>query len=180
MGGGIGLALGAVCLGGGIAMVSEDDEDDWLRLGEVIGTIFITQGAAMSVLGVYSLAVPSPAEKSYKRVRDLADPGEREAACSDALALLARKGRRSRMIGGGLMCALGVVGAIAAGDEGSSGPLLSAVTAGGLALYAFLVKSPAERSYQAYLERSGIKPVPDLVLGFGPRGSFRAGLSLEF
>jgi hypothetical protein len=84
------------------------------------------------------------------------------------------------MIGGGLMCAMGVAGVIASGDDDSSGPLLSAAYAGGLALYAFLVKSPAERSYRAYLERKNVMPVPDLILGLGPRGSFRAGLSLDF
>jgi len=80
------------------------------------------------------------------------------------------------MIMGGLACALGVAGVLSSSD----GALYSAVSAGGLALYSFLVKSPAERTYRAYLEQGGIKPVPDLILGIGPRGGFRAGLSLEF
>jgi hypothetical protein len=178
--GGIGTAVGALSLAGGLALVGQDDEEDWLGLGEFFGTVMIVEGGLACVMGAYSLAVPSPAEKSYKRVRDISDPGERETACADALASLARKGRTSRMISGGLMCAVGVVSAIPSGDEGSSGSLLPMACAGGLALVAFLVKSPAERSYRAYLERSGVKPVPELILGIGPRGDVRAGLSLAF
>lgn len=178
--GGIGTAAGALSLAGGLALVGQDDEDDWIGLSEIFGTMMIVEGGLACVMGVYSLAVPSPAEKSYKRVRDISDPGERETACADALAGLARKGRTSRLIGGGLMCAMGVVGVITSSDEGSSGQLLSAACAGGLALYAFLVKSPAEKSYRAYLERRGVMLVPDLILGFGPRGGVRAGISLTF
>lgn len=178
--GGIGLAVGAVALAGGIVMLGRDDEGDWLGLNEFFGATLAAGGGLACAAGIYSLAAPSPAERSYKRVRDITDPGQREAACAEALSSLAGKGRRARMIGGGLICAIGAAGVIASADEGSSGPLLMAACTGGLALYSFLVKSPAERTYRAYLERKGSRPTPDLILGFGPRGSFRAGLSLDF
>lgn len=177
-GGGISLALGTLSLVGGISTLGE--EDDWLELNKLFGTILILEGGLLCAGGTIALAFPSAAEKSYQRVRDLADPGEREVSCADALARLARNARRSRMIMSGLFCATGVAVATASGGERSSGPLLSAALAGGMALSSFLIKSSAERTYQAYLERSRIKAAPDLILGFGPGGSFRAGLSLAF
>ncbi|HPW17588.1 MAG TPA: hypothetical protein PLP83_04315 [Candidatus Aminicenantes bacterium] len=181
IGGVLATAVGAVGLAGGLDLVNRDDEEDPFCWGEVFGRPLIVVGGLCIAMGVFSLAVTSPAERSYKRVRDISDPGEREAACADALARLAKTGRRSRMIGGGLICAAGVAGAIANGGDDPSGPLLMAAFSGGLAaLYTFLVKSPEEKSNRAYLERSRVKPVPELILGVGPRGSVRAGLSLDF
>jgi hypothetical protein len=174
--GSAGLAAGALFVGGGLALISGEDDSDFLGLGEFFGAIAVITGGVAVAGGGLALAIPSPAERAYKRIRPIEDPALRETACADALSGLSRNGRKTRMIMGGLACALGVAGVLSSSD----GALYSAASAGGLALYSFLVKSPAERTYRAYLEQGGIKPVPDLVLGIGPRGSFRAGLSLDF
>lgn len=179
--GSAGLAAGALCVAGGLALMSEDDEADWLGLGELFGTMAVITGGTTIVGSVISLTIPSSAERAFTRIRPIEDPALRERACAEALSGLSRKGRKTRMIMGGLACALGVASALSSGGEDSSeGPFFLAASLGGLALYSFLVKSPAERTYRAYLEQGGIKPVPDLILGIGPRGGFRAGLSLEF
>ncbi|HDT13274.1 MAG TPA: hypothetical protein ENO03_02845 [Candidatus Aminicenantes bacterium] len=180
-GGGLLLAGGGLCIAGGLSMMAEADEDDFLGLGELFGRISVLTGGLYGVGGIYALAVPSAAERACRRTRDLADPGEREAACAEALARLARKGHRSRMIGAGVFCGLGIVGAISAssGDD-PSGALPALAYGGGLSLFFFLVKSRAERTYLAYLEERGVRPAPELVLGLGPRGGFRAGLSFDF
>ena len=179
--GSAGLAVGALCVGGGLAMMSADNEADWLGFGEFFGTMAVVTGGVAIAGGILTLSIPSSAERAYKRIRPIEDPAMRDRACADALSGLSRKGRKTRMIMGGLACALGVAGILSSGGEDSSEEAMySAACAGGLALYYFLVKSPAERTYRAYLEQGGIKPVPDLVLGIGPRGGFRAGLSLDF
>jgi hypothetical protein len=163
-------------------MMSEDNEADWLGFGEFFGAMAVITGGITVAGGGLALAIPSPAERAYKKIRPIEDPALREAACADALSDLSRKGRKTRMIMGGLTCALGVAGVLSSsgGEDSPDGAVCSAAFAGGVALYWFLVKSPAERTYRAYLERGGVKPVPDLVLGIGPRGGFRAGLSLDF
>jgi hypothetical protein len=181
LGGGLGLAMGSFCVAGGLSMMAEDDEEDWFGLGELFGTIGVVAGGVMCAGSVLALSLPSPSERANKRVSTLQDPVMREAACANALADLAKKGHRSRMIGAAVSCGLGIVGAVSAsGEDNSNGPLISVAYGGGLALFLFLVKSPAERAYRGYLDKSGVKLVPDLVLGVGPRGGFRAGLSLDF
>jgi len=179
--GGFGLGVGVLSIAGGLALLSEDDEDDWLHLAELSGYVLVTGGAVCVLGGAISLAVVSPPEKAYKRTGLIQDPAARERACAEALASLAKKARRTRMIGGGISCAAGVLGVLLAeGEDSSSGPVLSAAYAGTMALYFFLVKSPAERTYRAYLAESRVSTVPDLILGFGPRGGFRVGLSMDF
>ena len=179
--GGIGLGSGIFVAAAGAAMLSEKDDDDWLGLSKAFGTVCLVSGGAAALGGAVTLAVPSPAEKAYKRILPIQDPAARGQASAEALAGLARTGRRTRMIGGGISCAAGVLGVLLArGEDSSSGPMISAAYAGTMALYFFLVKSPAERTYRAYLEESRLSTVPDLILGFGPRGGFQVGLSMDF
>jgi hypothetical protein len=85
------------------------------------------------------------------------------------------------MIGGVLFGAAGIAYALSSGSfDDTSAYLASAGLTAGISAYFFLVKSRAERANRAYLRQKQDKPVPDLILGFGSRGSFRAGLSLDF
>ncbi len=179
LGGGISLGLGALCAAGGIAMLGE--EDDWLGLNKAFGTGGVIMGGIGFAGGILALSIPSPAERAFKRIRPIEDPAQRERACADALADLAKTGRRARMIGGAVTCATGAACALLIDREaGTNGYWMIAASTASLALVQFLVKSQAERTYRAFLEQGGVKPVPDLVLGIGPRGSLRAGLSLAF
>jgi hypothetical protein len=175
-----GLGVGAVGIVGGLVMLSENEEDDWLGLAELSGAIMVSAGAISALGGAISLAVVSPSERAYKRIRPIQDPAMREQACADALASLAKKARTWRMIAGGFGCAAAAAGAVLAAKEDASGYTVMAVSAGAGALYSFLVKSSAERAYRAYLEQSPVKTIPDLILGFGPRGGFRVGLTMDF
>lgn len=175
----IGLAGGALFMGIGAALV--DREDDWLGFNDFFGGLSVVMGGLMVVVGGASLAFPSPAEKAYMRILPIEDALQREKACADALARLAKSGRRSRMIGGGLVLATGVVMLATAEGSDSSGATLAAAAAfGGVAAYQFLVKSRPEKIYRAYLEESQVKPVPRMTFGFGPRGRVLIGLSMDF
>ena len=177
--GGLGLGLGGIALAGGLALQSK--EDDSTGLDEDFGALYLISGGAMAVTGMIALGNPSPAERAYKKVLPLEDAAAREAASAKALADLARRGRRSRLIFGGLLGAVGIGVAVAhAHGDTPEMALPTAISYGGLALYRFLVRSLPEKTYRAYLEQSGVGAVPDLVLGFGPRGGLRAGLSLDF
>jgi hypothetical protein len=179
-GGAISLAAGAVLMAGGLAMLSQDEEDDFLALGELFGAMFIVEGGVGLVAGTVLLAFPSRAEKADARIRAVSDAVERERAAEEALGDLAKKGRRARMIQGGIGVAAGIAVIFAGGDADASGKLLSGASIGALAAYSFLAKSPEEKAYRSYQERRGLKPSPDLILGLTPHGGVLAGLSLSF
>ncbi len=179
--GGFALAVGAAGIWGGLAILHEvrEEEPVWdyfFGLGTLGGIMMITAGGATLAGGILSLAVVSPAESRYAGILGIADPGLREAACADALMGLARRGKRSRTVRAVLYGALGLAAAASAGSDG----LITAGCGGGLALLSALVKSRAEKAYRSYLEGKGGGLGPELILGVGPRGGFRAGLSLDF
>ncbi len=184
--GGLGLALGAVGIGTGLAILHEvkGEEEEWnpfFALGSLGGILMITAGGAAMAGGIVSLAVVSPAESRYAGIRGIADPGLREAACAAALEGLARKGKRLRTVRAVVFGALGLTAALSSsGSDDSSSNLAAAACGGGLALLSVLVKSREERAYRSYLERKGSGLGPELILGVGPHGGFRAGLSLDF
>jgi hypothetical protein len=179
--GGIGAAFGTVCLAAGAAELNDGDEGDWLCLEDAFAAMAVAMGGAVLAASALYMIIPSSTERAYKRIRRITDPAEREAACADALGRLARKGRTKRMIGGVLFGAAGIAYALSSGSfDDTSAYLASAGLTAGISAYFFLVKSRAERANRAYLRQKQDKPVPDLILGFGSRGSFRAGLSLDF
>jgi hypothetical protein len=179
--GGFALAVGAAGLWGGLAILHEVGEEEpvwnyFFGLGTLGGIMMITAGGATLAGGILSLAVVSPAESRYAGILGIADSELREAACAEALMGLARRGKRSRTARAVLYGALGLVAAASSGSDG----MVTAGCGGGLALLSALVKSRAERAYQSYLEGKGGGLGPELILGMGPRGGFRAGLSLDF
>jgi len=179
--GGFALALGAAGVWGGLAILHEarEEEAEWnpfFALGTLGGIMVTAVGGVTLVGGIMSLAVVSPAESRYAGILGIADPGLREASCAEALMGLAKRGKRSRTVRAVLYGALGLAAAASAGSDG----LITAGCGGGLALLSALVKSRAERAYQSYLEGKGGGLGPELILGVGPRGGFRAGLSLDF
>jgi len=179
--GGIGAALGTVCLAAGAAELNDGDEGGWLCLEDAFAAMAVAMGGTVLAVSVLYVTIPSSTERAYKRIRRITDPAEREAACADALARLARRGRTKRMIGGVLFGAAGIAYALSSGSfDDTSAYLASAGLTAGISAYFFLVKSRAERADRAYLRQTRVNPAPDLILGLGPRGGFRAGLSLDF
>ena len=179
--GGFALALGTAGIWGGLAILHDVREDEaywnfFLGLGTLGGIMVTAAGGATLVGGIMSLAVVSPAESRYAGIVGIADPGLRETACAEALMRLAKRGKRSRTVRAVLYGALGLASAASSGSDG----LITAACGGGLALLSALVKSRAERAYQSYQEGKGSGLGPELILGVGPRGGFRAGLSLDF
>jgi hypothetical protein len=175
----VGIAGGALFMGIGAALMG--GEEDWMDFNDYFGGMSVIVGGAMVVGGGLSLVLPSPAEKIYGKIQPIQDPVRREQACADALAGLAKSGRRTRMIGGGLTIAAGaVILATAGGDETSGAYLAGAALFAGTAAYQFLVKSRPEKIYRAYLDESGVKPVPRLAFGLGPRGTFLVGLTMDW
>jgi hypothetical protein len=179
LGGGLSLGLGALSIGLGIA--AQEDTDGWPEMNKAIGQWAVISGGSMALGGLVALSIASPAERAYKKARLVQDPEIREQRCAAALTDLARKGRRGRQIGAGLILATSAVLVLVRGDEISSGTALSyGITCGGLALSRLLIKSPAERTHAAYLKKSRITAAPHLTLGVGPRRSMMVGLSLDF
>lgn len=173
--GGTTMGLGALGIAGGLAIASE--EDVWSAWE---GGSLALMGGVFVVTGGVALVLKSPAERAYDKIRPLDDPGQRQRACADALADLSKKGRKNRILGGAIMGAMAIGLAVASDEEDGGAALLSALIFGAPAVYLLAVKSLPEKTYQAYLEESRVKSSPGLILGFGPRGGFRVGLSLDF
>lgn len=186
--GGLGLAVGAAGLGGGLAMMhdmrDESTEDPWnifAGLGYLGGAVIAVSGGLAMAGGIVSLATPSPAERRYARVRAIEDPASRETASAEALRGLARKGKAARTVQAGIFGALGLLGALSASNSDDQGSNLAlAACGGGLAALSLLTKSRAEKAYRAYQREKGPGISPEIILGVGPRGGFRAGVSLDF
>ncbi len=186
--GGLGLAVGAAGLVGGLAimsdMKSEGVEDPWnifAGFGYLGGGMIAVTGGVAVAGGIVSLSATTPAERRYARVRGIEDPVSREEASVLALSGLAKKGKRARTVRAALFGGLGLVGVLSAsGSDGRGSNMTLAAYGGGLAALSLLVRSRAERAYRAYLEDKGPGLVPDLILSAGPRGGFRAGVSLDF
>ena len=170
----VGIAGGALFMGIGAALMG--GEDDWLGFNDFFGAMSVVMGGVMVVGGGASLAFPSPAEKAYGKIQPIQDAVQREQACADALAGMAKSGRRMRMIGGGLTLAVGAVILGTAASEGTSGAYLaSGALMAGAAAYQFLVKSRPEKIYQAYLDESGVKPAPGWPSAWGRAGPSSSG-----
>jgi hypothetical protein len=188
LGSGLGLAAGAVFLVGGLSILHDAEEEyadeNWnpLPAFEAFGgAMMVAMGSAGLAGGIVSLAAPSTAESRYARVRAIADPGLREEASAEALRGLARRGKRSRTVRAALFGGLGLVATLSASGSDDQGSNWAAAGCGaGLAALSLLTTSRAERTYRAYLEKKGLGISPELILSAGPRGGFRAGVSIDF
>ena len=174
VGGGVCLAAGGGLLAYGISMLNKE-EDTITQIG---GLFVVICGGGSLAAGAFLLARQGPTERTNRQIQAIADPAQRERACEDALARLAKKGRKGRISGGGLLALMAVSAAASMGVEDSH--IIVPASLGAVALYSFLVKSPAEKANRAYLEKRPLRPTPTLVFGLAPRGGFRLGLSMQF
>jgi hypothetical protein len=173
--GGVYSALGAALLAKGISMLGREDDE----IIQVAGFFAVVTSGLPLAGGLFSFAFQGRAERTYKQIQAIADRAQREKACEDALARLAKKGRKGRLVWGGVLTAL--TASMTASFQG--GPLSDFILPASLgagALYLFLVKGPAEKANRAYLEKKALQPTPTLVFGLAPRGGFRVGLSMDF
>ena len=124
--------MGALFVGGGLALMSEDDESDWLGFGEFFGAMAVITGGVAVAGGGLALR-PFPARPSGP-TRDPADRGSR--AEGDGLrgrsVRSVQEGAKDEDDQGGLACALGVAGVLASsgGEDSSDGALYSAASGG--------------------------------------------------
>jgi hypothetical protein len=166
----------AMAVLGGIAL-SQAEEDEWSGFFKSLGGMGLLAGGGVFVAaGAISLAVPTGAERENKRVGAIRDFAEREKAAADALAGLAKRGRRNRMIRGGVFSGIAVYGAASKGGDNIAVPLLF----GAAAAANFLGKSSEEKAYLAFSEDIPLKLVPELVVGLTPYGGLKVGFSLDF
>jgi hypothetical protein len=172
--GGVCLAAGGGLLAYGISMLDKE-EDTMTQIG---GFFAVMCGGGGLAAGALSFAIQGRVERTHKQIQAIADPAQRERACEDALARLAKKGRKGRISGGGLLALSAVSAAASMGLEDSH--IIVPASLGAVALYSFLVKSPAEKANRAYLEKRALKPSPTLVFGLAPHGGFRLGLSMQY
>jgi len=173
--GGVYAVAGAALLANAISMLGQ--EDDWIiQYGGFLAVV--TSGIPLAG-SLFSFGFQGRAERTCKQIQAIADRTQRERACEDALSRLAKKGRKGRMVWGGLLTFL--TASMTASFQG--GPPIDFILPASLgagALYLFLVKSPAERTNRAYLEKRALKPSPTLVFGLAPHGGFRLGLSMQY
>jgi hypothetical protein len=64
-------------------------------------------------------------------------------------------------------------------DDESNGYIACACW-GAVAAYALLVKSAEEKTYRAYVEKSRLRPAPELSFGLAPHGGVQVGLTVTF
>jgi hypothetical protein len=177
-----GTLVGAAGLAGGIALLSNKDDEGLAEFfSDVFGLACIGVGGVLFVGGVVSLAVPTRAEKEDRRVRAIGDAAERGQAAASALAGLAKWGRRNRMIMGGLCSAAAVLSAVSGSGTNSSGDVVGgSIVFGAAALYSFLVRSSEEKTYRDYSEERPSRPAPELAFGLAPHGGVQVGLTVTF
>lgn len=179
--GGAWVGLGGLMVLAGAITISQSENRDWIDLSELFGTLALIEGGISIVGGAITLAVPTGAERAEKRIASIPDSVERETAAADALAKLARSGRRNRMIRGGVLSALAVTYAVRIERRSySNASYLYPLFFGAVAINSFLSKSAEEKAYLAYNEEKSLKLAPELILGFTPHGGITVGLSLDF
>ena len=167
------LAGGGVSLGLGVWMMSLEEEE--FNFGKLFGVAFIIYGAAFVGAGIYSLAIPSGAERKFANVLSISDPAQRERASHEALSSLAARGKKRRIITSAVIAGLGVYFSLR--DKESS----SAVVFGGVsAAYYFLTKTRAERTYQNYLREKEYRKELALRIGIMPYGGVKIGFLYSF
>jgi hypothetical protein len=145
-------------------------------------------GAALVGGGIYTLAVPSRAERELDDVRSISDRAQRERASHVALSLLAARGRRNRILNGIISAAVSIVSTVylIQAEEPEQNSFDSKLTTGILeaayAVYSFVVKSPAERAFNDYLRERKREQRKDLGLcvGIGPYGGVKIGFVYSF
>jgi hypothetical protein len=172
----IGIVVGGGLIVLGAAMISEEEEG-WFDFSSLFGTVFIISGAACVGGGIYNLAVPSRAERELDDVLSISDRAQREKASHEALSLLAARGRRNRILTGILSAAFAVSSLVGESAEYAYGAPYAA-----LAVYSFVVKSPAERAFEDYLRERKREQRKELEfrLGIMPRGGVKVGFVYSF
>jgi len=175
-GGTIGIVAGGGLMVLGAAMISKEEEG-WFDFSSLFGTVFIISGAACVGGGIYSLAVPSRAERELDDVLSISDRAQREKASHEALSLLAARGRRNRILTGILSAAFAVGSLVGESPEYAYGAPYAA-----LAVYSFVMKSPAEIAFQDYLRERKREQQKELVMRVGimPYGGVKISLALSF
>ena len=181
----------ALVVGGGLivlgASMTSEEPEGWFDISSLFGTLYIITGAACVGGGIYYLAVPSRAEREHNDVLSISDSAQRERASHEALSLLAARGRRNRILTGILSAAYSVGSLVGVAKE-SSGYHYStyeyAYAAGyaALAVYSFIVKSPAESAFEDYLKERKTEQQKKLQfrLGIMPRGGVQVGFEYSF
>ena len=153
--GGLFIGLGAAI--GGDEELSEDDRSS-------ASTAMYIAGAAMVGVGIFSLAVPSRAEREYKNIMLIDDPEARELAGHEALISMADDAKTARIIGGVICLGFGAyfLAARPLGSEdddyyyyGTSTDYdwmndVMAGTYGLVGLLSFVMKSEEEKTLERY------------------------------
>jgi len=171
IGGGIFLALGAATLSS-----AEEEGGGWESLGKGLAGAMLVAGGVIGVVGgTVALAIPSIAERELDDVLSISDSGHRERASHEALSSLAARGRRRRIFWG-IICA----GFSAYAFFSEEGSFLIAAEYGGLAIYNFMRKSRAERTFQSYLKEKEFQNKLEFRLGVMPYGGVKIGLVYSF
>jgi hypothetical protein len=175
-GGTIGLVVGGglIVLG---ASITSREQEGWFDLRPIFGYFSIIMGAVCVGGGIYSLAVPSRAERELDDVLSISDRAQRERASHEALSSLAARARRNRILAGIVSAAFAVSSLVGESPEYVYGAPYAA-----LAVYSFVMKSPAERAFQDYLRERKREQQKELVMrvGIGPYGGVKIGFVYSF
>lgn len=156
------IAIGGIFVGLGVVISGDEDlsEDDksGVTFAYIVGGVF-------AGVGIYSLAVPSRAEREYDNVMAVSNPVQREKAGHEVLISLADDARRDRLLSGVGYMGLAVyfVAARPYGGEESGGYYSSstatdygimndilAATYGVMAIVSFVAKSHEEKALERY------------------------------
>jgi hypothetical protein len=169
------LIGGGIYLGLGVALLSSEDEGDWLDLSDLVGVMAVASGAVMAGVGVYKWAIPSGAEREFEDVLNISDSGHRERTSHEALSSLAARGRRRRILWGIIWTGFS---ALALFSEGGSS--LIAAEYGAFAAYNLIRKSRAERAFQSYLKEKEFQNKLEFRVGILPYGGAKIELAYSF
>jgi hypothetical protein len=189
IGGPIALVAGGGLIAWGASLTSKEREGGaWdVDITPIFGYLSIIMGAGCVVGGALTLAIPSRAERELKKVISISDLVQRERASHEALSLFAARGRKNRILSGILSAAYSVEYLLDIADTSSEYNKGTYVYVGAaiwtaLAVYSFVVKSPAERAFEDYLKERKKEQQKQLQfrLGIMPRGGVQVGFVYSF
>jgi len=183
----IGVGVGLIAWGASLTS-KEPDAIGWdFDLTPVFGYFPIIMGAGCVVGGALMLAIPSRAEREYNNVLKISGSAQKERASHEALSSFAAKGRRNRILAGILFAADSAASLVVLAKASSEYHyrtyyyVVPAALAA-LAVYSFLVKSPAERAFEDYLRERKREQRKELEfrLGIMPQGGVKVGIVYSF
>ncbi len=166
-GGATALGIGGAFLVGGIVLVSNSGDNDFLSINESLGKLYIASGVFSGILGVVQLSTLSKAEKKYRNLWTISGRVQRDNAARQALSGFAKAGETRRMISSLISGGIAIFHL----TQQNQNDILSATLFAGGSVFGLITKSKEEKIYERYEQETENKQtIAKVGLQFSPSG----------